>query len=125
MQPLTDASLDDLVWHRAVDDARATGLVLQSSPFRALLANLQGTGALIQLEQLVLAVHHTHNERVRAATGAGAPAGKKRKVGTCSYCGGSEQPAHLSRRSCPKRRREEEAARAGAGPSGGPAVTDE
>ena len=116
---LTRSSLDQFVWHRAVDDARATGLVLQSGPFRAMLANLEGSAALIKLDQLVLAVHHAHNERVKAASGTGQPASKKRKVSVCTYCGGREQPAHLTRRTCPKRLREEAAA-ANAGP-GSPA----
>jgi len=114
---LTNRSLDEFVWHRAVDDARATGLVLCSGPFRTMLPKMQGTKALIKIEQLVLSVHHEHNERVKATNGTGAPAGKKRRVSTCTYCGGREQPAHLSRRTCPKRLREE-AAHAGAGPAG-------
>ena len=114
---LTNRSIDEFVWHRAVDDARATGLVLCSGPFRTMLPKMQGTKALIKIEQLVLSVHHEHNERVKATNGTGAPAGKKRRVSTCTYCGGREQPAHLSRRTCPKRLREE-AAHAGAGPAG-------
>jgi len=107
---VTGCSLDDFVWHRAVDDARATAEVLKSDAFRPLLAKLEGTKSLIALDQLVLAVHHAHNERVKAATGTGQPATKKRRVSTCTYCGGREQPAHLSRRTCPKRLREEAAA---------------
>ena len=114
---LTDRSLEDFVWHRAVDDARATGLVLQSDPFQAMLAQLEGTKALIKLDQLVLSVHHAHNERVKATIGNGAPASKKRRMSVCSYCGGREQPVHLTKRTCPKRLREEDAG-AGAGPSG-------
>ena len=68
-------------------------------------------------EQMYDPGHHEHNERVKATNGTGAPAGKKRRVSTCTYCGGREQPAHLSRRTCPKRLREE-AAHAGAGPAG-------
>ena len=104
---LTNRSLDDFVWHRAVDDACATAAVLQSTAFRAMLANLDDTKALIALDQLVLAVHHEHNERVKAATRTGAPAGKKRRTSTCTYCGERELPAHLSRRTCPKRLRDE------------------
>ena len=101
-----------------MDDARATAAMIASAPFRSMVAQLEGTAALITLEQLVLAVHDGHNERVRKAAGTAAPAGRKRKVSTCTYCGGTEVPAHLSRRTCPKRVRDEaEAARAPPAPA--------
>ena len=116
---LTNESVDRLVWHRALDDARATGAVMHSQPMQKLLANpahLENAKALITRDQLVAAVHHAHNEQVQIATGTAAPAGRKRRAGTCSYCQGRELPPHASRRTCPKRARDE-AAQAAAGPS--------
>ena len=92
-----------LVWHQAVDDARGTAEVLRTAAMRALLprAHLE-MKALIKLDQLVLAVHHMHNERVRKTAPDGPPAGKKRKASVCSYCNGTVQPAYSTRRTCPK-----------------------
>ena len=71
---------DELTWHQAVDDARGTAEVLRTTAMRALLprAHLESK-ALVKLEQLVLAVHHQHNERVKKANPSAPPAGKTRK----------------------------------------------
>jgi hypothetical protein len=108
---------DKLTWHQAVDDARGTAEVLRTAAMRALLprAHLE-MKALIQLEQLVLAVHHAHNERVNKTAPTAPPAGKTRKASVCSYCKGTVLPSHASRRTFPKLAADE-AAKAAAGPA--------
>lgn len=107
-----------LTWHQAIDDARGTAEVLRTAAMRALLPRAhQEMKALIKLEQLVLAVHHAHNERVNKTAPTGPPAGKKRKASVCGYCNGTALPAHATRRTCPKRLADE-AAKAAATPAG-------
>ena len=112
---------DSYIWHRAVDDARATARVLQCEAMQVLLRaahrDAQQMSVLVSLEQLVLKVHHAHNERVQKAAPNAPPAGKTRKASVCSYCNGQALPAHASRRTCPKRIADE-AAQAAAAASG-------
>lgn len=109
---------DSLTWHKAVDDARGTAAVLSTADMCALIprAHLEPK-ALIQLDQLVLAVHHQHNERVKKTSPVQPPAGKTRRPQVCTYCDGRAQPAHATRRTCPKRLADERAQGSASGAS--------
>ena len=114
---------DSYIWHRAVDDARATARVLRCGAMAALLRaahrDAEQMSVLVSLEQLVLKVHHTHNERVKKAAPGAPPAGKERKKSVCTYCNGQVLPAHATRRTCPKRIADEAAEAAAAATGAG------
>ena len=71
---------------------------------------------MIQLDQLVLKVHHEHNALV---TPTEPPAKRRRKAQTCKYCGGKALPAHKTSRNCPQRIADEKSGAGSSGPATG------
>ena len=96
----------DFVHHGAVADLASMDEAEQMS-------------VLVSLEQLVLKVHHAHNERVKKAAPGAPPAGKQRKRSVCTYCNGQVLPSHATRRTCPKRIADEAAEAAAAATGAG------
>ena len=82
--------------------------MLASKEMVALLQKGDLKGALVSLDQMVLKVRTDYNKRFDSA----APAAGQKRPRACGYCKGTELPYHATKRTCPKRLREEAAAAA-------------